>query len=117
MRTLEINKTKLWKVTPLSKVEIVDENGFLTGEYTTTFSTPVIIYIGLYPANGKIKTELFGKDYQCDKLALSNKVVLTQSDLLFLSTPVSNYESTYDYRIDKINESLNTYNYALRNRT
>lgn len=117
MRTLEKNKTKLWRVTPLSKVEVVDINGFLTGEYTTTFSTPEIVYIALFPANGKIKNDLFGKDYQCDKLAVSNNVVLTELDLLFLSAPVSNYESTYIYRVDKINQSLNTYNYALRNST
>lgn len=117
MRTLNKNKTTLWIVNPTAKVAVVDVDGFQTGEFTTSFTTPVSKDIALYPSNGTIVEEIFGKDYSCDMIAVSNEVNLSKDSLLFLSQPVSNYTTTYDYYVDKINKSLNTYQYGLRRRT
>lgn len=117
MRTLEKNKTDLWVVNPATQSKVLDENGFETGEMITTFGTPVKIRMGLYPANGLITSEIFGKDYVCDQLAISNDVVLLENSLIFTAPPVSNYPVTYTYRVDRINKSLNTSNYALKKRT
>ena len=117
MRTLEKNKTVLWMVDPASKVPYLDSNGFDTGETTTTFETPVKIRLGLYPANGSITEQIFGKDYSCDQVAISESIVLKKDTLLFTTQPSSNYSTTYDYRVDRINQSLNVYNYALVKRT
>jgi len=117
MRTLGINKTKLWLVRQSGVTDNFDSDGFKTGEKIKVYSTPTIVYINIYPSNGKIVEQIFGKDYSCDMMAVSNEVHLLKDDLLFLSLPVSNYDETYDYRLDKINKSINTTNYGLRMRT
>lgn len=116
MRTLERNKTKLWVVSPAVKTEAVDIDGNPTGEFVSTFGSAVEVKIALYPSNGLIKEEIFGRDYSCDKIAVSGDVVLTKNTLLFLSEPTTNFDTTYDFKVDKINESLNTFQYALRSR-
>lgn len=116
MRTLNKNKVQLWLIEPSGLDEIVNSDGFFTGEYTKIYSPAIIIFINLYPANGNITTKLFGKDYECDMVAVSNDVVLTKDSLLFSSVPLSNYDKTYDYTVDNISKSLNTYNYGLKAR-
>lgn len=116
MRTLEKNKTILWLVNPATYVDVVDDDGFETGERQQTFGTPVEIRIALYPASGRIKEEIFGRDYACDKIAVSNDVILTKDSFLFYSQPTENFDTTYDLIVDKILPSLNTYNYGLRSR-
>ena len=116
MRTLNLNKTKLWKVTQTGVEKKVDSNGFLTGERIKTYGTPEVVYIHLYPATGEIVEQIFGKDSSFDKIAVSTDVVLEDDCLLFLSQPVSHYDQTYDYKLSKIVESLNVYNYGLKAR-
>lgn len=117
MRTLNINKTKIWYVVPTGSSEVLDINGFKTGEFEYTYSTPVYDYITMYPSNGAIIEQLFGKDSSLDMVALSNSVILTKDTLIFLTAPVSNYDITYDYRVDNIKQSINSYQYGLRSRT
>lgn len=116
-RTLAINQTKFWAIDPASKTEAVDSAGFKTGEFVTTFGTPYEIYLSVYPNIGAIVAQIFGKDYSPDNLAVSNSVDLQKDTLLFLSQPVANYATTYDYRIDKRMASLNTFQYGLKART
>jgi len=116
VRTLARNQTKLWIVSPATKVEALDSDGYRTGEFVSVFTSPTIIYLSLYPSTGSIVEQLFGKDYSPDMLACSNDIVLTKDTLLFLQEPISDYATTYDYKVDKILESLNTYQYGLRRR-
>lgn len=117
MRCLERNKIKLWLVEKTGKLPVVDSEGFETGESTTQYSVPQIIYIGLQPATGNIVERIFGKDVSLDMLSSTTDVILTKDSLLFLSEPVSNYGTTYDYSISAINKSLNGYTYGLKERT
>lgn len=117
MRTLNRNKTKLWVVQPIGATEEMDNDGFYTGQIITAYSSPLVIYLHLYPSSGEIVERLFGKDASYDMIAVSNDVVLNKDSLLFLSVPFSNYDITYDYHIGKILKSLNTYQYGLKKRT
>ena len=117
MRTLEINKTKLWYVNIVSITDKIDGDGFFTGEKINTYGTPAIIYLPLYPANGRVSEQIFGKDAQLDMVAVSNNVELNKDTLLFLSAPTTtSYDTTYDYNINSIAISLNTFNYGLKKR-
>lgn len=116
MRTLEKNKTVLWLVNPATYVDVVDNDGYETGERIQTFGAPVEIRLALYPANGVIREEIFGRDYSCDVIAVSNDIILTKDSLLFYNQPTENFDTTYDLIVDKILHSLNTYNYGLRSR-
>lgn len=117
MRNLNKNKYKFWTVTPTGFEEVEDEDGFKTGEYIKTYTELKEIKISIYPSDGAITSRLFGKDYSCDFIAVSNNIELDKDSLLFKSIPesISDYEN-YDFRIDKISPSLNSFSYGLKAR-
>lgn len=118
-RTLGINKTKLWVVEPTAEIEAIDEDGNYTGEITNLYSAPTAIYLTLYPSNGAIVEQLFGKDASLDMVAVSNDIELTKDSLLFLTEPSleSDFSKTYDYAVSNLKRSLNTFQYGLRKKT
>ena len=115
MRTLEINKVDMWYVEPLGTTDVVDDDGFSTGELERTFSEPTKIRIPLYPASGKITNEAFGNHAVIDMITTTSDK-LPKSALLFESEPEGDYENTYSYRIDEVSESLNINRYGLTGR-
>lgn len=117
MRNLNRNKFKFWVTTPIGYEEIIDEDGFKTGEYEKTYSELKEIKIATYPSDGAITSRLFGKDYSCDFIAVSNNVELSKDTLLFKVKPesTSDYDK-YDYRVDNISASLNSFSYGLKAR-
>lgn len=117
MRTLNKNKQKLWVVNIVSTTEGIDSNGNLTGEMVETYAEPVPIFITLYPSNGNIVRQIFGQDASYDMIAVSDSVELLPSTLLFYTQPVNNYATTYDYRVERIQRSLNVTQYGLERRT
>lgn len=117
MRSLNRNKTKLWAVAPVTLTPVLDSDGFNTGETTKTYSAPIEIELMIYPSNGAIVEQLFGKDSKFDMAAVSTSVELSVNTLLFTSLPTKNYSTTYVYRIGEFKKSLNTYQYGLVRRT
>lgn len=88
MRTLNRNKVTLWVINATNPVPVVDDEGFYTGEYTVSYTRPQKVQIMIYPSNGNIVSRLFGKDYSCDMVAVSNDVVLNENSYLFKSEPI-----------------------------
>lgn len=117
MRSLELNQTQLWKVEVISSTEGVDIEGFRTGEMIDTYGSPSIIFLHLYPSTGNITSQIFGKDCSFDMLAVSNDTELLPSTLLFLTEPVGEFYTTYDYMVSSVKHSLNNFNYGLEKRT
>lgn len=116
MRTLEKNKVTLWLVKPATLTPELDSNGFMTGQNVLTYSTPIQIRLSLYPSNSDIVEQLFGKDCSFDMVSVSNSVILSKDSMLYYSQPIANFGTTYDYKVDKIAHSLNTYGYGLKGR-
>ena len=117
MRTLEKNKVSLWYCNVVSIADEVDSDGYFTGEKIKTYGVPTNVRLPLYPFNGEIDSQIFGSDCSFDMVSVSNNLILTKDALLFTSLPTSNYDITYDYRVDNIKHSLNTYQYGLVRRT
>lgn len=115
-RTLNINKSKFWLVEVTGHTDEVDGDGFRTGEIIYTYSAPIEVWLTTYPSNGAIIEQLFGKDAQLDMVAVSSSISLNKDSLLFNNEPVSNYYTTYDYRVSNIKRSLNVFQYGLRSR-
>lgn len=115
MRTLSKNQIRLWVVTPLGEQDVVDEDGYFTGEVEIAYSIPKEIRLPLYPASGEVVNKSFGKDVDLDMIATSNEI-LNRFDLLFYDEPTENYDTTYDYSVSKILKSLNSYTYGLKGR-
>lgn len=117
MRTLEKNKIAIWYVNSTTYTDETDDDGFYTGEKVPVFGTPTKVYINLYPSNSEIVGQIFGKDSSFDMIACSMDIVFENDTLIFLTEPSLNYDTTYDYFVDKISKSLNVYQYGLRKRT
>lgn len=113
MRDSRINQTRLWRVSITGSIPTTDLDGNLTGEETVTYSTPTEIRLSIYPSTVAFKNKLFGSDVQCDMIATSVAVELSQDDLLFDELPTGDYESKQTYKVTKISKSLNAYSYAL----
>lgn len=117
MRTLELNKTTLWIVDTTGEYEdVLDEDGNYTGEKEIQYSIPSMVRLHLYPATGDVVSKSFGKDLDLDMITSSTNVELDKNTLVFLKEPVGNYDTTYDYSVDKILRSLNVFTYGLKGR-
>lgn len=60
MRGLARNKTKLFYAQPVSRTEIVDEYGNVTGQGEIVYSAPVEIYMNIGYATGDSTVDQFG---------------------------------------------------------
>lgn len=115
MRDLVKNTVKIWYTYP--EIQTEKMNGSLhTGEFTTTYVTPIEARISMYPANSEITEQLFGTDASFDMVASTTKLIFTEHTLIFTSLPINNYSKTYDYSISKAAHSLNSHSYGLKKR-
>lgn len=113
MRTLELNKTKLWYVEKIGEIEVKDEDGYYTGEVEPEYSEPKSIRLHLYPASGKILQDTFGISTELDFITSTN-TKLNRDVLLFDEKPTPGNFDKYNYHIDSVLISLNTYTYGLK---
>lgn len=145
MRNQVINTKLFWAVYPVSTTELLDGDGFDTGEKIKVYSSPVQVRLTVYPSNGAIIEQIFGKDAQVDLVGVttSNELIpvvepsdtlypsdviipvdpsllrterLVKDTLLFVSQPSDNFMTTYDYKISNVKRSLNTFQFGLRSR-
>lgn len=105
----------LWYVECIGTTEVKDDDGYFTGEVRKLYGEPVRFGLHLYPSGGIIMEELFGRDADFSKLAISEKY-FSKNTLLFLDTPIEPYEEHYDFMIERNKQSMNHNNYGLRSR-
>ena len=117
MRTLERNKTTLWYVNPsdATMIDVIDEDGYFTGEKEMVYGVPKEIRLHLYPATGDIVERVFGKNVDIDMVTTSNEI-LSQDSMIFYKLPLGNFDTTFDFKIKFILKSLNSYQYGLKGR-
>ena len=116
MRTQRINETSLWIVNVLSYDDVKDLDDNFTGEKEAVYDTPTKIRLSMYPNDGNILKDLVGDLGNFDYLAVSCKYNLTKDTLLFKTEPSSNFDTTFDYKIVRILDSLNGNRYLLESR-
>lgn len=115
MRTLKRNQIQLWIVSNLGMQDILDEDGYFTGEMEVQFSEPRRIQLPLYPASGDVVSRTFGIGHDLTMVSVSEEK-LNKTDLIFYNEPIGDFETTYDYSISVILPSLNIFNYGLKGR-
>lgn len=113
MRTLELNKTTLWYVEANGVEDILDSDGYDTGEIRTLYTEPKQIHLHLYPATSKFMRETFGEHHDVDIVTTTTEE-LDKSTLLFTEKPTGDFATTYDYRLDGISKSLNYTQYGFK---
>lgn len=114
MRTLNLNKTVLWKVEPTGFTDEIDIDGNFTGVTLPTFGEPTKIKVALYPVTGKIKRDFLGIFVDEDYVISSTDVTLSKDTLLFKSEPIDDFDINYDYIVVNELKSLNSTLYTIK---
>lgn len=116
MRTLKLNESDYWVVNAIGTEDVMDSDGYFTGEKKVMYSEPQKIRLHLFPANGDVIRRSFGETLDIDMVSSSTSIVLETGTLLFEDEPVDDFDKTYDYEVSKISKSLNVYQYGFRGR-
>ena len=107
MRTLFRNMQEFHYSNYVSKTEITDEWGNLTGEYELTFSEPASALGNISAAKGDEDTEQFGQNLDYDKVIAMDELPegFTESTRLWIDTTPT---APHDYIVKRIGRSLNS---------
>lgn len=105
MRDLERNQSTIWYV------------NYILVEGEPVYGTVMQDKIALYPYSGEIQEQTFGIDASLDMVATSSRLRLDENTFIFLSEPISNYDKTYDFIVNRKMVSLNSTSYGLKRRT
>lgn len=119
MRDLIKNKQKIYYALYNSKTNILDSNGFKTGEFTLGYGTPTPLYINISPGKGQSDYELFGANISYDHIMTTTDLtcpIAENTIVWFDKTPYDshNHITPHNYIVVKKAKSLNSITYALR---
>lgn len=129
MRTLKRNKRPVWYCLYSSEVELVDEDGFYTGETGVGYAAPVKLMANVSPATGQSSTEMFGNLTDYDHIIVTDWLdcPIDENTVLFYgktpsdvpipnSDPPATVKSSYGYNyvVRRVAKSLNSVAIAIR---
>ena len=114
MRNLFINKSSMFVLNYLGQTEVVDSQGFKTGETINTYSEPVFFMAHISGARGSSQAEMFGTEINYDKTILLSKksygvLGITENSVFFIGKEPTydNGIPLYNYKVSKIAETIN----------
>lgn len=118
MRTLERNKRHFYYAPFIEKTPIVDEQGYMTGEYSMAYGNPVCVSANVSSAKGETATMLFGESEDYDKVITLSDTEIDEYSILWVDViPVIEdgvTDTPYDYIVKKVARSLNSVSIAIR---
>lgn len=120
MRNLIINKTKMYVLNYKGEENVVDDDGYLTGEKTIAYTQPILFNAHISGARGSSQVEMFGVDVAYDKTIIItksefDKLKITENSVFFVGIKPT-YDNTtplYNYRVSRIAETINEVAIAL----
>ena len=116
MRTLLRNQRAFYYAPYISRTELKDEYGNLSGEYEVTYGEPVKVFGNISPAQGDMQTRQFGESEIYDKvIVLGNpKTPIDEFSILWVDRePNSTNKVGHDYVVKKVARSLNSVSIAI----
>lgn len=117
MRNCKKNKTPIWYSNEFDKIEEFDKEGFFTGNVIIKYKNIEKTGLNLYPANGEIVEEIFGKNANLDMVFVTVGSPFTMSSVFYIDEPIEDGDVyDYDYYVSSINKSLNNTYYGLNRR-
>lgn len=113
MRTLLRNKQKFYYANYDGENEIIDDNGFLTGEFEKQYTFPKVAYGNISSSKGSADVELFGTQVQYDKAICIDNVntEIDEHSVLWIDCDI---ENDYNYVVVRVARSLNSVLLAIR---
>lgn len=76
MKTLERNKQYIYYATATGKTELVDADGYKTGQFVKTFSNIIATRQNISAARGTVEVEQFGQNTNYSKTAVAEDLSL-----------------------------------------
>ena len=122
MRSLNRNKQKIYYSLYTGKKPILDEYGNQTGEFETTYATPVAYDINVSAARGTADVEQFGINLNYSKSMVTNDLTcpISETTRLWVGkeafVTVNNVvtETPHNYVVVSVARSINSITYAIR---
>ena len=118
MKNLNRNKQQIYHSEYLgTKVPILDDGGFETGEYTTSYSEPAEFWINVSPPDGEMYADAFGGITNYDRVMSTNNVQCPIALGSRIWYKLSDTEKPFNYEVVAVADSLNVIRYAIESRT
>ena len=122
MRNLNINKRVLVALNYMGKTDVVDDDGNETGESKINYGAEIVFKAHISGARGSSQVEVFGVELNYDKTFVLTKqeykkLRFTENTIFFVDKKPEydkNGDPLYDYRVERIAESVNEVVIALR---
>lgn len=129
MRDLNRNKQLIWYALYRGREEVLDSNGYSTGQYALTYADPVKVKLNVSAARGETATRQFGEEDNYDKIIVSAdaKFPVDEYSVLWIDkTPQldrqgklvndgsGNVVTPHDYTVERVARGLNGVSYAVR---
>jgi len=119
MRSLARNKQTIYYALYDGKTEIIDEYGNKTGEYVTSYKSPVSFRINVSAARGTADVEQFGINANYSKTMVTNDMTcpISETTRLWIDTPAFDLLENvlpHNYVVTAVAKSINSITYAIK---
>lgn len=107
MLSLERNKQTIYYALYQGSTDVVDSDGFYTGEKTSTYCTPVEMRVNVSPARGDTDVDIFGINEKYSKTLVTTDMncPITETTRLWIGIDTT---EPYNYRVVRVAKSLNS---------
>lgn len=128
MRCMVRNKTTFYYALHTGQIEIVDEYGNATGQYSVTYGEPTKLFGNVSAAQGEMQTRQFGESESYDKvIVLDNpNIPIDEYSILWVDSrpeltddghlarnDKNEVKTPHDYIVKKVARSLNSVSIAI----
>lgn len=112
MKVMERNKVKFWYMLYQQKEDIVDDDGYETGEHTMTYAEAVEAQGSISPNSGSVYKRPFGNFLDYDKVIVLDDMScpIDESTVLFVDKEPEYDEDgnpLYDYIVNRVTQTMN----------
>ena len=113
MKTLRRNQTLIKYATFKDKAEILDGNGYRTGQFTNRYNAKTDLWAYVSAARGETQLDMFGVNVNYTKTLIVDDVncPIDENTILWIDNLTA---EPYDYIVVQKAKSLNGISYAIR---
>lgn len=113
MLTLDRNKKSVWYSLYLGVTDVVDSDGYKTGEKTKTYANAVELRCNVSASRGSSITEGFGVLEDYDRTIVTHDLSCPITETTRLWVDANHETEPYDYRVVRVAKSINSVTIAI----
>lgn len=110
----ERNKRTFFYATYRGREEILDANGYATGNYRIAYNSPVMAKANISASRGISDVEQFGTALNYSKTIITSDMNCPIDEHTVLWVDDLDTEHTHDYEVVSVAKGLNSISYAIR---